>query len=112
MRADQIGAVESVKAASDIVSKYASLFCFVYLIFALKYAPISGVVEEVNQALNDQPSLLNKSPEGDGMYPSVIQGFKRSSVNIEQVGCVKSRPPTLPRQVHQLLTILFNPKHP
>ncbi|KAK7694846.1 hypothetical protein QCA50_002034 [Cerrena zonata] len=47
-KGDQIGAVESVKAASDI------------------YAPISGVVEEVNQALNDQPSLLNKSPEGDG----------------------------------------------
>ncbi|CAL1695421.1 unnamed protein product [Somion occarium] len=45
---DQIGAVESVKAASDI------------------YAPISGSVEEVNGELNGQPGLLNKSPEGDG----------------------------------------------
>lgn len=45
---EQIGAVESVKAASDI------------------YAPISGVVEEINSALDAQPSLLNKSPEGDG----------------------------------------------
>ncbi|GJE87585.1 glycine cleavage system protein H [Phanerochaete sordida] len=45
---DQIGAVESVKAASDI------------------YAPISGVVEAVNEQLNSQPGLLNKSPEGDG----------------------------------------------
>lgn len=45
---DQIGAVESVKAASDI------------------YAPISGVVEAVNEELNSQPGLLNKSPEGDG----------------------------------------------
>jgi len=45
---DQIGAVESVKAASDI------------------YAPVSGVVEEINNALADQPSLLNKSPEKDG----------------------------------------------
>ncbi|AAW47059.1 hypothetical protein CNBN0440 [Cryptococcus deneoformans B-3501A] len=45
---DSIGAVESVKAASDI------------------YAPISGVVESINETLADQPSLLNKSPEKDG----------------------------------------------
>ncbi|EKM61180.1 uncharacterized protein PHACADRAFT_247626 [Phanerochaete carnosa HHB-10118-sp] len=45
---DQIGAVESVKAASDI------------------YAPISGTIEAVNEELNKQPGLLNKSPEGDG----------------------------------------------
>ncbi|KAI0330547.1 hypothetical protein GY45DRAFT_1277529 [Cubamyces sp. BRFM 1775] len=45
---DQIGAVESVKAASDI------------------FAPISGTVEEINEALNDQPALLNKSPEEKG----------------------------------------------
>ncbi|KAG8935257.1 hypothetical protein FRC02_008392 [Tulasnella sp. 418] len=45
---DQIGAVESVKAASDI------------------YAPVSGVVEEINEKLGDQPGLLNKSPEADG----------------------------------------------
>ncbi|KAI0931961.1 hypothetical protein AcW1_000772 [Taiwanofungus camphoratus] len=44
----QIGAVESVKAASDI------------------YAPISGTVEEVNDSLADQPGLLNKSPEDKG----------------------------------------------
>ncbi|KIY47017.1 glycine cleavage system H protein [Fistulina hepatica ATCC 64428] len=45
---DQIGAVESVKAASDI------------------YAPVSGTVEDINQNLADQPGLLNKSPEQDG----------------------------------------------
>ncbi|GAA98224.1 hypothetical protein E5Q_04907 [Mixia osmundae IAM 14324] len=45
---DTIGSVESVKAASDI------------------YAPVSGTVEEVNTALADQSSLLNKSPEQDG----------------------------------------------
>ncbi|KAI0673499.1 glycine cleavage H-protein-domain-containing protein [Trametes maxima] len=45
---DQIGAVESVKAASDI------------------FAPISGTVEEINEKLNDQPGLLNKSPEEKG----------------------------------------------
>ncbi|OCF35013.1 glycine cleavage system H protein [Kwoniella heveanensis BCC8398] len=45
---DSIGAVESVKAASDI------------------YAPVSGIVDEINEALADQPSLLNKAPESDG----------------------------------------------
>ncbi|KAF7339407.1 Glycine cleavage system H protein [Mycena sanguinolenta] len=45
---DQIGAVESVKAASDI------------------YAPVSGTIEEVNTELNSQPGLLNKSPEEKG----------------------------------------------
>ncbi|TEB34951.1 hypothetical protein FA13DRAFT_1728744 [Coprinellus micaceus] len=45
---DQIGAVESVKAASDI------------------YAPVSGSVEEINETLSDQPGLLNKSPEEKG----------------------------------------------
>ncbi|KAG7099287.1 hypothetical protein E1B28_001146 [Marasmius oreades] len=45
---DQIGAVESVKAASDI------------------YAPVSGKIEEINETLSSQPNLLNKSPEGKG----------------------------------------------
>ncbi|PCH33796.1 glycine dehydrogenase [Wolfiporia cocos MD-104 SS10] len=47
-KGDQIGAVESVKAASDI------------------YAPVSGTVTEVNAGLADQPGLLNKSPEDQG----------------------------------------------
>jgi len=45
---DQIGAVESVKAAADI------------------YAPVSGVVEEVNTKLGGKPSLLNQSPGDEG----------------------------------------------
>jgi len=47
-KGDQIGAVESVKAASDI------------------YAPVSGIIKEINAQLNDQPGLLNKSPEIKG----------------------------------------------
>ena len=39
---DDFGAVESVKAASDLVS------------------PVSGVVVEVNEALEDDPALINK----------------------------------------------------
>ncbi|WOO82689.1 Putative glycine cleavage system H protein, mitochondrial [Vanrija pseudolonga] len=50
---ESIGAVESVKAASDI------------------YAPVSGVVEAINEALGDQPSLLNKSPEQDGWLAKI-----------------------------------------
>jgi len=45
---DSIGAVESVKAASDI------------------YAPVSGEVVAINEELGSQPSLLNKSPEDKG----------------------------------------------
>jgi len=45
---DQIGAVESVKAASDI------------------YAPVSGTIEEINEILSNEPGLLNKSPEDKG----------------------------------------------
>lgn len=52
---DSIGAVESVKAASDI------------------YAPVSGVIEAINETLAESPSLLNKKPQSDGMssLPSV-----------------------------------------
>ncbi|CEL58068.1 Putative glycine cleavage system H protein, mitochondrial OS=Schizosaccharomyces pombe (strain 972 / ATCC 24843) GN=gcv3 PE=1 SV=1 [Rhizoctonia solani AG-1 IB] len=45
---DQLGAVESVKAASDI------------------YAPVSGTVKELNPALEQKPSLLNTAPESEG----------------------------------------------
>ncbi|KAF8741912.1 hypothetical protein RHS02_03702, partial [Rhizoctonia solani] len=45
---DSLGAVESVKAASDI------------------YAPVSGTIKELNSALEGKPSLLNESPESEG----------------------------------------------
>ena len=45
---DQICVVESVKAASDI------------------YAPASGTVSEVNEALKANPALLNTDPYGEG----------------------------------------------
>jgi glycine cleavage system H protein len=44
----QIAVVESVKAASDI------------------YAPVSGDVIEVNEALSSNPALVNTAPFGDG----------------------------------------------
>ena len=42
--------VESVKAASDV------------------YAPVSGTVTEANQAVVDEPSLVNTDPEGEGWF--------------------------------------------
>ncbi|HHC74927.1 MAG TPA: glycine cleavage system protein GcvH [Thiothrix sp.] len=45
---DGIAVVESVKAASDI------------------YAPLDGIVTEVNENLIDQPELINSSPYEDG----------------------------------------------
>lgn len=30
------------------------------------YAPVSGVIEEINEELGDQPALLNRSPEENG----------------------------------------------
>jgi glycine cleavage system H protein len=42
--------VESVKAASDV------------------YAPVSGTIVTGNQALVDQPDLVNTDPEGEGWF--------------------------------------------
>jgi glycine cleavage system H protein len=47
---EEAGVVESVKAASDI------------------YAPVSGTVEEVNEALDDSPETVNQDPYGDGWF--------------------------------------------
>ncbi len=46
----EIATVESVKAASEI------------------YAPVAGEVVQVNQALNDDPSLVNSDPLGSGWF--------------------------------------------
>ncbi len=46
----QAGIVESTKAASDI------------------YIPISGEITEINQAIVDDPSTINKDPEGNAWF--------------------------------------------
>ena len=46
-KGDEIGVIESVKAASEI------------------YAPVDGEVIEANEVLADNPGALNESPEGD-----------------------------------------------
>ena len=42
--------VESVKAASDV------------------YSPVSGEVTEANPAIADDPSVINRDPEGEGWF--------------------------------------------
>ncbi len=60
-RGAEIAVVESVKAASEI------------------YAPLSGEVVEINDALTDEPAKVNESPEGDGWF------FKMRLTNAAEV---------------------------
>lgn len=46
----EAGVVESVKAASDV------------------YAPVAGTVVAINEALEENPELINASPYGDGWF--------------------------------------------
>lgn len=45
---DELGSIESVKAVSEL------------------FAPVSGEVIEVNEALTEKPDLVNSDPYGDG----------------------------------------------
>lgn len=63
-KGQEAAVVESVKAASDV------------------YAPVSGEVVEGNQAVADDPSLVNSDPEGQGWFfklkldnPSELDGL-------------------------------------
>jgi len=47
---EELAVVESVKAASDV------------------FAPVSGMVVEVNEALESRPELVNKDPLGLGWF--------------------------------------------
>jgi len=47
---DSLGVVESVKSVSDI------------------FSPMAGTVVAVNEALNDEPELLNQDPYGKGWF--------------------------------------------
>ena len=49
-KGQEAAVVESVKAASDV------------------YAPVSGEVVEGNQAVADDPALVNTDPEGQGWF--------------------------------------------
>ena len=66
--------VDSVKAASDV------------------YAPVSGTVTDVNEALGDQPELVNTDPENGGWLfrltlsdPSELEGLMDKAAYDEYV---------------------------
>lgn len=45
---DELAVLESTKAAADV------------------YSPISGTIQAVNEAVREDPSLMNQDPEGKG----------------------------------------------
>ena len=56
---EEIAVVESVKAASDV------------------YAPISGEVVAINEALEDDPEVINSDPYGEGWL------YRMKATNLE-----------------------------
>lgn len=53
-KGDSVAVVDSVKAASDV------------------YTPVSGKIGEVNDALADEPELVNTHAEGDGWLFRIV----------------------------------------
>ena len=49
-RGAEAAVIESVKAASEL------------------FAPVSGTIARVNEALNDEPALVNEDPVGEGWF--------------------------------------------
>ncbi len=71
---DACAVVESVKAASDI------------------YAPLSGTVVEVNEALEESPQLVNEDPYGEGWLfrvepedPAEVDALMDAAAYLEQI---------------------------
>lgn len=65
-RGGEAAVVESVKAASDV------------------YSPVGGEIVEGNQALVDDPALVNSDPEGEGWF------FKLRLADSEEVSDLMS----------------------
>lgn len=61
---EMLGAIESVKAASDI------------------YSPVSGKVVKINEALNDAPEIVNESAEDAGWLAWVEIGDEAELKNL------------------------------
>ena len=55
-RRDEAAVVESVKAASEV------------------YAPVGGEVIAINEALHDDPEMVNRDPEGEGWFLKIRVG--------------------------------------
>lgn len=65
---ESFAVIESVKAVSDC------------------YSPVDGVITEVNEALLDQPELLNRDPYGEGWIVKieVAAGYETPALMTEE----------------------------
>jgi glycine cleavage system H protein len=70
---DAVGEVESTKSVSDI------------------YSPLSGEVVEANQAVVDDPSLINSDPYGEGwLFRVRIEGDPEDLLSAEEYTALTS----------------------
>jgi glycine cleavage system H protein len=67
----KFGAIESVKAASDL------------------YAPVSGTVTEVNTALTERPELVNSDPYGEGWMLRIDSSSDAGGDLLDEAGYTK-----------------------
>ena len=73
---DEIGSIESVKAVAEV------------------YTPVAGEVVEVNQAVVDDPDVLNEDPHGEGWLIKVrysSAGDLEGLMNAEQYAAYTER---------------------
>ncbi|TMR23111.1 glycine cleavage system protein GcvH [Nonomuraea turkmeniaca] len=64
---DSVGEVESTKSVSEI------------------YSPVGGEIVEINQAVADDPSLVNSDPYGEGwMFRVRVEGDPRDLLSAEE----------------------------
>lgn len=64
---DEIGTIESVKAVAEI------------------YTPVSGEIVEINEALEDQPDLVNKDPHGAGWIAKLRCSAEESESELSEL---------------------------
>ena len=66
-KADEVVVIESVKAASDIL------------------APLNGKIVEINNAIVEDPSLVNSDPLGQGWF------FKMDSISVSDLDVMMTK---------------------
>ncbi len=66
-RGTEAAVIESVKAASEL------------------FAPVGGTVAKVNEALNDEPALVNEDPTGEGWFLRIEMGGEGSGESLEEL---------------------------
>ena len=72
---EPMGTIEAVKTVADL------------------FSPVTGVIKEVNAALNDDPGLVNHSPYGEGWFVKIeltnrgeLDGLMEKSAYDKMVG--------------------------